>query len=484
MRRWIRRLLLAGAAVVAVPAAIIAVLYVRADTSTVGRLAFERELQIPPLLEPGPGGVIELDMREGTSELVAGRRTRTWGFNGAHLGPTLRASRGDVVSPRVTSSLPDVSTVHWHGMHLPAEADGGPHQTIEPGETWAPRWTIDQAAATLWYHPHPHGDTDEQVYRGLAGMFIVDDPVAGRLPLPRRYGVDDIPLIVQDKRFEGDGELSLSSGAISPIGRLGDTIVVNGTADPHLDVTTTAVRLRLLNASSARSYDFGFADGRAFELIATDGGLLGAPERLERIQLSPGERAEVVVGFRPGERAVLRSFEPDLGGTDFFNARFAGGDDTFDILELRAAEELDESPPLPARLVAQEAPDVARARVRRFELSGSSSINGRELDMARIDQTVPVDTPEVWEVENRAGIPHNFHVHDTRFQLLEYGGESPPPELRGPKDTVAIPPDTTVRLAVRFADYTDSHMPYMFHCHLLQHEDRGMMGQFVVTRGR
>jgi blue copper oxidase len=216
----------------------------------------------------------------------------------------------------------------------------------------------------------------------------------------------------------------------------------------------------------------------------TDGGLLGAPERLERVQLTPGERAEIVVGFRPGERVVLRSFEPDLGGVDFFNARFAGGHDTFDVLELRAARELEASPPVPARLVPQDAPDTAGAPVRRFELSGSTSINGRSMDMERIDQAVPVDTTEVWEVSNEAGIPHNFHVHDTRFQVLAYDGERPPPALRGPKDTVAIPPDTTVRLATRFTDYTDAHMPYMFHCHLLQHEDRGMMGQFVVTRGR
>jgi FtsP/CotA-like multicopper oxidase with cupredoxin domain len=301
------------------------------------------------------------------------------------------------------------------------------------------------------------------------------------LELPRRYGVDDVPVIVQDKRFENDGELSFSQGMISPIGRLGDTIVVNGASNPHFEVTTTAVRLRLLNASAARTYNFGLADRRRFDLIATDGGLLAAPQRLDHIQLSPGERAEIIVRLTPGEKVVLRSFEPDLGDVGFFNARFVGAHDTFDILELRAADRLRESPPTPPALVPSEAPDAGDATaVRRFELS-SRSINGRQMDMGRIDEVVPIDTTEIWELHNRAGVPHNFHVHDTRFEVLEYAGAKPPPALTGQKDTVLVPPNATVRVATRFSDYTDPSTPYMFHCHLLQHEDRGMMGQFVVV---
>jgi len=476
--------LIAGGVMIAIPLAAGALLWARAKTSNVGQLAFENALRIPPLLEPtdeGPGHkTFELEMQEGVAELLAGKSTTTWGFNGPYLGPTLRASRGDHVEIRVRNDLPDTSTVHWHGMHLPAAADGGPHQTIEPGETWSPSWTIDQPAASLWYHPHPHGDTDEHVYRGLAGMFILDDPRAQALSLPHRYGVDDVPVIVQDKRFEEDGELSDSHGLISPIGLLGDEILVNGTRSPHLPVSTTRVRLRLLNASSARTYNLGFADDREFDLVATDGGLLDAPLRLDRLQLSPGERAETVVEVSPGEDVVLRSFEPDLGAMDFFNERFAGGDDSFDILELRAEQELDESAPVPDVLVPQEAPDVAEAEgVRRFEL-GSREINGLEMDMNRIDQRVPVDTTEIWEIENESGIPHNFHVHGTRFRILENADEPPPAALSGLKDTVQVPPGETVRVATRFTDYTDPSTPFMFHCHLLEHEDRGMMGQLVV----
>jgi blue copper oxidase len=483
-RRILIRAGLVAAVVLAIPLAAGALLWATADTSNVGQLDFENPLHIPPILEPaeeGPGHkAFELEMQEGIADLLPGKSASTWGFNGPYLGPTLRASRGDRIEMRVRNQLPEPSTVHWHGMHLPAAADGGPHQTIEPGETWTPSWTIDQPAATLWYHPHPHGDTEEHVYRGLAGMFILDDPRAAALALPDRYGVDDFPVIVQDKRFEDDGELSDSKGPISPIGQLGDEIVVNGTPSPHLAVSTTRVRLRLLNASTARTYDFGFADRREFDLIATDGGLLDAPQRLDRVALSPGERAEIVVEVEAGEDVVLRSFEPDLGSVDFFNRRFVGADDSFDILELRAEDELDESAPVPDTLVPQEEPDVSGAEhVRRFEL-GSRDINGVEMDMGRIDQRVPLDTTEIWEIENQAGIPHNFHPHGSSFQVLEYAGEPPGAALGGLKDTVQVPPGETVRVAIRFSDRADPSTPYMFHCHLLEHEDRGMMGQFVV----
>lgn len=486
-RSTTRRLLVGGALFAAVivltPLLVVAVVALGASTSTVGTLDFARELRIPPLLEPRADGagrkVFDLQMQAGTSELVEGRRTSTWGFNGPHLGPTLRAARGDRVAMRVTNRLSLTSTVHWHGMHLPARADGGPHQTIAPAETWTPSWIVDQPAATLWYHPHLHAGTEDHVYRGLAGMFILDDAEADGLALPRRYGIDDIPLIVQDKRLDDDGALDFSKGMISPIGRLGDEILVNGTPNPHLDVRTTAVRLRLLNASTARTYDFGFSDDRAFDLIATDGGLLGAPARIDRVQLSPGERAEIVVRVRPGEDVVLRSHAPDLGDVGPLQARFVGARDSF---ELRAARRLAPSPRVPATLVKQQMPPRdPQPRVRRFEL-GDRDINDRKMDMDRIDAVVPVDTTEIWEVRNASGTPHNFHVHDTRFEVLESDGGEPPPALRGLKDTVLVRPGETVRLATRFSDYTDPATPYMFHCHLLQHEDRGMMGQFVVVQ--
>lgn len=481
-----RRALVAVLAVLVVLAAAVAAglawLYARADTSTVGELDFANELEIPPLLEPraGDGGtkVFQLGLQTGETELLPGTTTETWGINGPHLGPTLRLSQGDRVRMEVTNGLPAQTTLHWHGMHLPAAADGNPHQPIAPGATWTPEWTIDQPAATLWYHPHPHPDSEDQVYRGVAGMLILDDPASEELPLPATYGVDDLPVILQDKKLDDDGELDFSAGLISPTGILGDDILVNGTYDPHFEVTAELTRLRLLNASNARVYDVGLADGRSFDLIAVDGGLLGAPARVERVPLSPGERAEIVVRMEPGERTVLRSFEPDLGA-GFWEGRFAGGDDSFDLLELRAAPRLEASPPLPETLVPPEPIDESAVIARRsFELTGQSSIDGRETDLERIDVETTPGAVELWEVENGSGTPHNFHVHDVRFQVL---GADRSPWLRGWKDTVYIPPNERVRFLVRFGEYADPEVPYMFHCHILQHQDRGMMGQFLVA---
>jgi FtsP/CotA-like multicopper oxidase with cupredoxin domain len=422
----------------------------------------------------------ELELQRGTSELLPGRPTETWGVNGDHLGPTLRAQRGDQVTVHVANALPQATTLHWHGMHLPAQMDGGPHQMIEPARRWSASWTVDQPAATLWYHPHPDGATEAHTYRGIAGMFIVGDPAEARLPLPREYGVDDIPLIVQDKRLADDGSLEESESLISPTGRLGDEILVNGTRDPHFDVRHERVRLRLLNASTARIYEIGRDDGEDLALIGTDGGLLEAPRPVRRILLSPGERAEVVASFRPGERVVLRSFEPDLG-TNAWEGRFSGAGDSFDLVELRAAQQLAPSPQLPDQLVDLEPARVPDGvKVRRFELRGRS-INGLEMDMERIDEIVRPRDTEVWEVENTSGTPHNFHPHGVHFQVVDADG-SVLPALTGWKDTIYVPPGQRYRLLVRFEDYHGHHAPYMFHCHLMQHEDRGMMGQFVVRR--
>ncbi|MET0736420.1 MAG: multicopper oxidase domain-containing protein, partial [Microbacterium sp.] len=301
----------------------------RATPPAAGSLDFSAPLAIPPLdegtIEDGVR-VFDLAAQSGRTRFGDHPATPTLGYDGTYLGPTLVASRGEDVRVVVANGLDEQTTVHWHGMHLPAAMDGGPHTPIAAGETWQPQWTIDQPAATLWYHPHLHERTRAQVDAGLAGMFLIRDDAEAALALPREYGVDDVPVIVQDRSFNADGTFGNALG-MQFDGVLGDTILVNGTAAPYLDVTTERVRLRLLNGSSARMYDFAFADGRAFDLVATDGGLLGAPVGSTSIPLSPGERAEIVVSLRPGESIVLRSNAPDP-------ALNAGGS-AFDVLELR-----------------------------------------------------------------------------------------------------------------------------------------------------
>lgn len=433
---------------------------------------FTNPLRIPPLADSvvGADGIrrFRLTLQPGTTEFLPGRSTATLGINGAYLGPTVRAARGERVTMAVVNRLDTVSTLHWHGMRLPAKMDGGPHQPIHPGATWSPSWTIDQPAATLWYHPHPHGTTAKQVYRGMAGMFILDDDTSARLGLPNRYGIDDIPLIVQDKKFTRDGTLDEANDG--DFGILGDHILVNGVHNPLLQVTTTRVRLRVLNASNARTYNLGFREGRAFHVIATDTGLLPAPAATDRVRVSPGERAEFVVELRAGEQAMLTS----TAGPYVLDR------DQFAIMRITAAATLAPSPPLPQELGGRAIASAPGARIRRFTLSGKSEINGRELDMDRIDEIVPARAREIWEI-CATGCEHNFHIHDVAFGILDIDGAPPPAHLRGPKDTVFLPEDTKVRLAVEFGDHTDPTTPYMFHCHLLLHEDREMMGQFVVV---
>lgn len=493
-RRRSRFAIVIGVVVVLLLAGIVTVVtvaYSRAAVNTVGDVEFTRPLAVPPLAESRVEDgvrVFDLDLQEGESDFGQGASTPTIGINGAYLGPTLRAQRGEKVRVDVTNSLGETSTIHWHGMHLPPAMDGGPHQLIEPGTTWSPTWTVDQPAATVWYHPHVHGQTADQVYRGLAGVFILDDPAASEVSdaLPHAYGVDDVPVVVQDKRFHADGTLDQSEPAFSNTGTRGSTILVNGTLGPYLDVTTERVRLRLLNGSNARVYDFGFADGREFDVVGADSGLLTEPVAADRVQLSPGDRTEIVVTMTPGEDVVLRSYPPDLG-TNAVTSRLSGGADTLDIMELRAADTLAPSPQVPASLAdAADQPtsdESAAVRTRTFELSGTT-INGKPMSMSRVDEVIQAGDTEIWEVTGIDDAPHNFHIHDVRFTVLDVGGEEPPLELRGPQDTVYVKPGRTTRLLVTFdaaEGATDPTMPYMFHCHLLRHEDEGMMGQFVVV---
>jgi len=457
------------------------VYYAAAKRDTFGKIPFDRALPIPSLAEADRGGsgarVFTLGIQPGETRFKDGPATRTWGVNGTYLGPTIRARRGERVEFAVHNGLDQETSLHWHGMHLPAAMDGGPHQPVAAGGTWRPRWTVDQPAATLWYHPHVHGATADHMYRGLTGLFIVDDEDAEALNLPSEYGVDDVPMIVQDRAFDGDNQFEQRTPLGGSLGVIGDEILVNGTIGPYFDVTTRLVRLRLLNGSNARLYNFGFSDDRSFWLVATDGGLLAEPWETDRLYLSPGERAEIVVAFQPGERVELRSYPSDHGG---LVGRLDGFDDRLDICQFRAAGTLAGAAVPPAELAA--VPDLAGEPVaegRSFVLA-SDQINGRSMAMDRIDFGVREGSVEVWEVTNDNGFLHNFHVHDVQFQVLTVDGQPPEPHLRGRKDTILLVQGKRYRLAMRFTDHTDPNMPYMYHCHLLQHEDDGMMGQFVV----
>ena len=436
-----------------------------------------RPLPIPPLYEGELDGNIrrfELTAQEGEFEIVPGTMTKTWGFNGPWLGPTLYMRRGEQIDMTVHNELPEATVVHWHGLHLPATADGGPALMFDPGESWSPSWTVDQAAATCWYHPHPHEKSALHAYRGLAGGIVLDDDDSVFPGLPNDYGVDDIPVIIGDANFTEDGQLDEESGWV------GDTPLINGITKPRFQATTRRVRLRVLNGAVLR---FRYLTlGAPFHVVATDQGFLESPVEVDGVLLSPGERVEIVVDLEPGKDLTLRDDKlPNWGGLpDKDTAETFGATDVFDLLEIVApAEDAPASPALADELVPFELPQPTGVE-REFRMK-NMEINGKSMDMTRVDFAVDHKGPEIWHVTNENDdMLHNFHVHNARFAVQ--GVENGEVEFTaGWHDTIEVPPLATVTLLVDIGYYPDPTLAYMYHCHMLNHEDSGMMGQFVVV---
>lgn len=459
-----------------------------------GPVAGQNALHIPDTME---GPVYSLTMAPSSHEFFSGVQTDTYGFNGSYLGPTLILNKGEAIQMHVANQIGEPTTVHWHGMHVASEDDGGPHSIIQPGTVWQPDFTVLDNATTFWYHPHLHERTGEHVYRGLAGMIIVRDPIESQLALPRTYGVDDIPVVIQDRQFDGQRQLAFRLGGA---GQRGNTMVVNGTVDPEVTLGASVNRLRLLNGSNSRVYMLGLSDNSSFHMIGSDGGLLEAPVELQRLRLAPGERAEVLIDLsgRSGESITLMSYSSELirgepGGVALPNepqpppGSIDGTD--FNVLQL-TVEDAGASAiqGLPTSLVTvEELPESSADRVRpmRLDTAGPGpgaplAINGALFNMNVINEVVNLGDTEIWEIDNARGGPHPFHIHDVQFQILDRGGEPPPPEESGWKDVVLVYPGERVRFITQFLDFADPDTPYMYHCHLLGHEDDGMMGAFLV----
>ena len=425
--------------------------------------------------------VFDLDIKDGMSEFIAGLKTPTRGINGVFLGPVLRLNAGEDVRFNVTNSLHENTTLHWHGFSLPASADGGPHQIIKPGTIWSPQFEVRQKASTMWYHSHLMGKTAEQVWAGIAGMIIVDDEESNALGLPVDYGVDDIPLALQDRTILRDGSMPYAPNMHdNMMGLTGNIPMANGTIGAVFDVTTSLVRLRLLNGSNGTIYSIGFSDGRSFKKIASDGGLLAQPVEMELMYLAPGERAEIVVDMSDGKETTL---------THFVRLAQNQARPEFSFLKLRPAANLTTSNPLPQKL-ADLAPAIASEaqNTRQFVLDmrgmmmmGRFTINDAQMDMNVINEVIPVNSTEIWELENRSRMSHPFHVHNTQFRILDRDGRAVGPAEQGLKDTILLRAGERARILIRFNDYTDPELPYMYHCHILEHEDAGMMGQFTVV---
>ncbi len=436
------------------------------------------------------GNTFDLSVQAGVSNFFDGVSTSTYGINGSFLGPVLKVRKGDHITLNVKNNLSESTTMHWHGMHLPGEMDGGPHQLIEIGETWKAQFTVDQKAGTNWFHPHQLGQTGHQVYMGLAGLMIVEDVESDALDLPKTWAEDDFPVIIQDRRFRADGNFDyLSCHSDQMHGMQGDVFLVNGTVNAKVDLPSKEVRLRILNGSNARIYNLKFSDGRSFKQIATDTAFKETPLSLNSFHLSPGERTEIIVDLSSDSGNSFNLLDSNSGKNLLaLNVNKNPVSTTTTPSTLTSLPQLDPASAVTTRPFVLEM-KMGMGNMRMGNNGGMRgaeqfSINGVSMDMARIDHSMNLNDVEIWEIKNNTYMTHNFHVHATHFSLLERNGSmaNVAEYEKGYKDVVMLNPEDTVKIIIQMINYkTDSNSPYMFHCHILEHEDRGMMGQFTVV---
>ena len=466
-----------------------------------------------PLIVPDTisGTTFNLTLAQKTKQLRAGATTATYGYNNALLwGPTLIMNKGDYVQMNVTNNLADTTTVHWHGFHIPAIMDGGPHQTIPAGTTWSPSWVVKNDASTYWYHPHLHGTTMEQLVKGAGGFIIVKDPAEAALALPRTYGVDDFPLALTSRRILTSNQFSFDHG----LDNYGDYMMVNGTLAPQVSLPKQYVRLRILNAEVARAYNLGFSDNRTYWIIGNDQGLLSAPVAVTRMKLAVGERVEILVNLTNDTLASSIDLKAYNSGQVFgfpgqegnpltptgnpgpLNGSLLNNTD-FNVLHINvAAATANPITALPTTLVANTYWTNANVtNTRSITLSGGNggtefTFNNISYTPTLFNHTIPLNAIEKWSVSNNAGaiFGHSFHIHDIKFNIIARSGGTQVSSTglaatyeSGWKDTIYVPKGETVDVIAKYDDFASNTNPFMFHCHMLQHEDGGMMGQFVVV---
>ncbi len=411
-----------------------------------------------PVLIPGTlsGTEFTLNLQNATFQFYEGINTTTMGANGSVLGPTLIMQKGDFVDITVNNDLADTTTIHWHGMHVSAENDGGPHTTIDPGGSWNPSFTVMDKAATYWYHPHLHQMTNKHVSLGIAGFIIVKDDEEALLDLPRTYGVDDFPLAIQTKDFDDQKQIVVPSNS-------DDVVMVNATIDPYLDLPAQIVRLRLLNGSSMRVFNIGLSDNRTFYMIASDGGLLSEALPLTRLQMGPGERAEILLdlGDMQGQTIKIMSYASEFqngiyGATypgmnqsmilDGYNPNPLNGND-YDIISLNVIAPTDNPvTSIPGSLVTITPWEESASNITRDltfspetmglgQLNGNFLINNTSFDMDVINYSIPLNNIEIWSISNNSAIAHPFHIHDVQFYMLDRDGTPPLPLNKAERTT-------------------------------------------------
>jgi blue copper oxidase len=447
-------------------------------------------LWIPPKLS---GKTFNLTLSKGTKQILKGALTKTYGYNNSGFwGPTLFLNKGDDVTLNVKNSLSEVTTTHWHGLHLPAEMDGGPMQEIGVGKTWSPKFKVMNNAATYWYHPHMHMTTQKQLALGAGGFIFIKDSIESALPLPRTYGVDDIPLALGSRTLSASNQIGTTT-------IYGDTMLANGVANAEVSLPAQYVRLRILNVESERVYNLGMSDDRKFFVIATDGGLVDKPIAVKRLLMVPGERYEVLVDLsndKVGSTLKLRAFNKGLtfgyGGsepaqTGEFGSLLNNVD--FDILKIRVAKAkangVSSLPTVLTKNVFPTKAQVTNSRTIAITDEGPGTpftFDNKSYSMDYINQRVKLGATEAWTVKNDRVFGHSFHIHDVQFKIISRSTGTIPSHENGWKDTFSIQPNESVTFVAKFEDYASSEWAYMYHCHMANHEDGGLMGQFLVEK--
>ena len=439
-------------------------------------------LSLPPILanQSSLPHTVEVTLTAAPARLslVPGSVSDVYAYNGLVPGPTLEVREGDRVIVHFRNDLPEASTIHWHGIHLPANQDGSPLDPIAAGEKHDYVFTIKPGTAgTYWYHPHLHQRTGYQIAKGLFGAIVVH---AMHDPLP--VSLPEKVLILTDNRFLPDGSIdfpdphSVEGEIDEENGREGNVLFVNGQVMPKISIRSGEVqRWRVINASAARVYRLAIP-GQTLLHVGNDGGLFERPVDVKEIVLANSERVEILVRGTapPGTRTTLEAlpydrYAPQTRPKDWNVAR--------DLLSLQYSGEKALAPiALPVVLRHIPPLDTADATARRVMSMGQGFINGRIMDMSRVDVSTRLGATEIWEIENLVGMDHPFHLHGFRFQVLDRNGVPEP--YRSWKDVVNVPKHETARFIVHYEDFPGK---WMFHCHILDHEDHGMMGILEVN---
>lgn len=508
-------------------------------------------LPVPNLLTADARNRITLTIQAGKTQFGPHQAT-TWGYNGNLLGPALKLKKGEAVTVDIHNRLAEETTVHWHGLEVPGEVDGGPQGIIAPGASRSVNFTPSQRAATCWFHPHQHGKTGRQVAMGLAGLVLISDEESEQLLLPKQWGIDDVPVIVQDKRFTAAGEIDYQLDMMSAaVGWFGDTLLANGALYPEHAAPRGWLRLRLLNGCNARSLNFSTSDNRPMYVIASDGGLLAEPVKVTGLPVLMGERFEVLVDTRDGKAFDLITLPVSQMGMAI--APFDKPQPVLRIqpLTIQASGTLPDSlvsmPALPSlegltqrtlqpsmdpmldmmgmQVLMQKYGDQAMSGMNHgsmmdhgnmghgmmgnmsdkgqmnhgdmgnmnhggmgqmnhgadgFDFHNANRINGKAFDMNLPMFAAAKGQYERWVISGKGDMMlHPFHIHGTQFRILSENGAAPAAHRSGWKDTVRVEGGVS-EVLVKFDHEASKEHAYMAHCHLLEHEDTGMMLGFTV----